>query len=172
MSCRYESLVESCFELKCNMIEYSVNEPKTLDWKELLSFLQETDDLIVPPISSRIDLEEYAKKITENAVVFAARDEESLIGVAAVYYNPYPGYSYSTYFCVKKAYRKIDMVGIKLEELQKEYWTTHWTKGIRFAIRKSNKALVRYHQHNGAKIVSEEQYPDSDITELHMEIDF
>lgn len=154
------------------MIEYGVNEPKTLDWKELLLFLQETDDLIVPPISSRIDLEEYAKKITENAVVFGARDEGVLVGLTAIYYNPYPQYSYGTYSCVKKSYRKNDLVGIGLSELQQEYWKEHRTKGLRFAIRKSNKQLLRYNLLRGAKVLYEDVYQGTDMIEVHLELDF
>lgn len=106
----------------------------------------------------------------EHAVAFSARDNGTCL--TAVYYNPYPNYSFSTYFCVKKECQKIETVGIGLEELQREFWKGPRTKGIRFDICKSNKALLRYHLHKGAKIVPESLFLGTDMVELHMEKDF
>lgn len=153
-------------------IDYSINEPETLTSDEILQFLIEEDDNQEPRVSERVDLREYAIKMVSFAYIFAARDCGRLIGFMAVYYNPYPEYSYSTYFGVKKAYQKEVMVGLELERLSHNFWQTHKTKGIRFGIRKANKQLVRYHLKTGAVILSEERFPGSDKVELHMQKDF
>ena len=153
-------------------IDYSINEPKTLTSDEILQFLIEEDDNQDPKVSERVDLSEYAIKLANYAYIFAARDCGRLVGFMAVYYNPYPEYSYSTYFGVKSEYQKEEMVGLDLSSLAHSFWQTHKTKGIRYGIRKANKQLVRYHLKTGAIILSEEPFPGTDKIELHMQKDF
>lgn len=150
-------------------IEYYIYEPGTIDYKNFLSFLQETDDLIIPPISSRVDLEEYAQKVTKNATMFVAKKGEEWIGVEAVYFKPYPELSFSTYLCVKREYQDNSTVGMELMLRQKRYLKENRTKGLRFAIRKSNVPLLNYHLKTGGRIIAEHIYPGTDIVEVEME---
>lgn len=154
------------------MIEYNVNEPNTLDVNEVLSFLKETDDLVVPSMSSLCDLDEYAHKITSKAVIFTARDENCIIGLTAIYFNKAPDYSYSTYMMVKREYQLVEMVGMELSNRVRDYAKGNGSAGLRYEIRKSNKPLLRYHLRRGAKIVSEQVYPGTDIVSLLMEITY
>ena len=150
-------------------IEYIIYEPNTVDYQEFLLFLQETDDLIVPPISSRVKLEDYAQKVTKNATMFVAKKGEEWIGVEAVYFKPYPEFSFSTYLCVKKEFQNDSTVGMELMLRQKRYLKENKTKGLRFAIRKSNAPLLNYHLKTGGKIIAEHTYPGTDIVEVEME---
>ena len=149
-------------------ISYLVYTPDTVDYKEFLCFLQETDDLIIPRLSSRVNLEEYAKKVTKNATMFIVKKGIEWIAVQAVYFNPYPEFSFSTHLCVKKEYQNTS-VGLDLYVLQRKYLKEHRTKGVRFAIRKSNDALLKFHLKTGATIIGEHNYPNTDIVELEME---
>lgn len=151
------------------MIVYSVNEPNTLSAEELYAFLKETDGLLRPSLSSRVDLWEYAMKITEKAVIFTARDEGRLIGLTAIYFNKAPEYSYSTYNMVKREYQLTEMVGVELAKMVGEYTHTKGSAGIRFECRKSNKALVKFNLRNGAKIIGESLYPGTDVVSVQME---
>lgn len=150
-------------------INYYTYQPETVDFHEFLHFLQETDDLIIPSISSRVDLVEYAKKVVKNAVMLVAKKGEEWIGVEAFYFNPYPGFSYTTHLCVKKEYQDNSTVGMDLMLRQRRYLKEHKTKGLRFSIRKSNEALLKYHLKMGSRIISEHTYPGTDIVELDME---
>ena len=150
-------------------IEYIIYEPNTVDYQVFLLFLQETDDLIVPPISSRINLEEYAQKVTKNATMFVAKIGEEWIGVEAVYFKPYPDFSFSTYLCVKKEFQNDSTVGMELMLRQKRYLKENRTKGLRFAIRKSNAPLLNYHLKTGGRIIAEHTYPGTEIVEVEME---
>ena len=154
------------------MIEYAVNEPHTLDEREIYSFLKETEHLVVPTLSVLVDLEEYAKKITSKAVIFTARDAGRLVGLTAIYFNKAPEYSYSTYNMVKREYQLTEMVGVELSKIVGHYAKDGGSAGIRFECRKSNKALVRFHLRTGAKIIGESVYPGTDIVSLQMEITF
>lgn len=154
------------------MIDYAVNEPNTLDANEVLAFLKETDELVTPALSTLVDLEEYAKKITSKAVIFTARDEGRLIGLTAIYFNKAPGYSYSTYNMVKREYQLTEMVGVELSRMVGIYIREKGSAGIRFECRKSNKALVKFHLKNGAKIIGESLYSGTDIVAVQMELTF
>lgn len=154
------------------MIEYQVNEPNTLDEQEVISFLKETDGLLVPALSALVDIEEYARKIVSKAVIFTAWDEGQLIGLTAIYFNKAPAYSYTTYFMVKREYQIIEMVGVELSNMVKDYNMDNGSAGLRYEIRKSNKPLLKYHLRKGAKILEERLYPGTEIVSLLMEITY
>lgn len=154
------------------MIEYSVNEPNTMDVGEILDFLVETDGLLVPALSELVDLNDYAQKITSKAVIFTARDEGRIIGLTAIYFNKAPDYSYSTYTMVKREYQVVDMVGIEMSKRVRDYAKGNGSAGLRYEIRKSNKPLVRYNLKRGAKILGEGLYPGTDVVSLQMEITY
>lgn len=154
------------------MIIYQVNEPQTLDEQEILVFLKETDELLTPKLSSLVELEEYAKKITSKAVIFTARDAGQIIGLTAIYFNPAPNYSYSTYSMVKREYQLVEMVGVKLSKCVSDYTKSNGSAGLRYEIRKSNKQLLKYNLKRGAKILKESVYPGTDIETLLMEITY
>ena len=151
------------------MIIYQVNEPQTLDEQEILVFLKETDELLTPKLSSLVELEEYAKKITSKAVIFTARDAGRLVGLTAIYFNKAPECSYSTYNMVKREYQLTEMVGVELSKMVGNYIKSNGSAGIRFECRKSNKALVKFHLRNGAKIIGESTYPGTDVVSVQME---
>lgn len=154
------------------MIIYQVNEPQTLDEQEILVFLKETDELLTPKLSSLVELEEYAKKITSKAVIFTARDAGRLVGLTAIYFNKAPGFSYSTYNMVRREYQLTEMVGVELSKMVGNYIKGKGSAGIRFECRKSNKALVKFHLRNGAKIIGESTYPGTDVVSVQMETTF
>ena len=150
-------------------IKYFTFQPGTVDYHEFLTYLKETDDLIVPPLSSRVNLEEYAKKVVKNATMFVAKKGLEWIGVEAVYFNKYPEFSYNTHLSVKKEYQSNSNVGMDIMLMQRKYLKEHRTKGLRFSIRKSNTALLNYHIKTGGRIISEHTYPGTDIIEVEME---
>ena len=153
-------------------IEYTILKPGETDYNELYRFLVETDNLIIPNLSTRVNLMDYAKKLSEKATNFFARDNGLLIGVRSVYFNKYPEFSFSSYSCVRKEYQGEDMIGMKLSEIQNKYLIDNGARGIRFAIRKSNKALYKYNIKRGARVISERMYPGTDIVEVEMEYEY
>lgn len=55
--------------------------------KDIIEFLKKIDSLFKIPLSQKIDLEEYSKKIVRNADVFLALDNESIVGIVVGYNN-------------------------------------------------------------------------------------
>ena len=101
--------------------------------------------------------------------MFVAKGGEEWIGVEAVYFNEYPEFSFTTHLCVKKEYQNNSGVGMELMLRQLRYLKEHRTKGLRFTIRKSNKALLNYHLKTGGRIIAERTYPGTNIVEVEME---
>ena len=152
-----------------NKIEYYIFQPGTIDSQEFHNYLKEVDNLLIPPLSSRVNLAEYAKKVTSKAVMFVAKDGADWVGVEAVYFNEYPEFSFTTHLSVKKEYQNNSMVGTELMLRQLRYLKKNRTKGLRFSIRKSNTQLLNYHLKTGGRIVAEHTYPGTDIVEVEME---
>lgn len=58
---------------------------------QLASLLQRCDASFVPPLSKRVDLDQYASKIVANAVRFEAWDGAGPVALLAVYCNDQTG---------------------------------------------------------------------------------
>ena len=65
-------------------IKFTINLPNEAEISEHLSCC---DDNFVPPLSSRVEIVSYAKKIETLAMRFEARAGSKLIGLVAVYCN-------------------------------------------------------------------------------------
>lgn len=62
--------------------------PRNLDFAEpMASFMASVDQFFDPPIGSRVDLNDYVRRLVTRAEVFRALDEEELVGLAACYAN-------------------------------------------------------------------------------------
>jgi ribosomal protein S18 acetylase RimI-like enzyme len=65
-------------------VEFRLNSASQQQIAEHLSLC---DAGFVPPLSSRVEIENYARKISSNAVKFEAWMDESLVGLVALYCN-------------------------------------------------------------------------------------
>jgi ribosomal-protein-alanine N-acetyltransferase len=60
---------------------------KTASENEILNHLSECNNSFVPPLSNKVDLISYSKKIVEKAITFEAWHEDKLAGLIAAYFN-------------------------------------------------------------------------------------
>ena len=67
-----------------NEIEFKLN---TATENEVESFLTLCDKFYTPLLSSKVNIREYANKITKNAELFEAWGMDNLVGLVAVYCN-------------------------------------------------------------------------------------
>lgn len=54
---------------------------------QVASHLTSCDSLFVPPLSQKLGIKDYAKKIVENSVTFEAWSRNELVGLVAAYFN-------------------------------------------------------------------------------------
>lgn len=147
---------------------YQIHE---YDENKLFSFLQETDDYFIPPISNRVNLREWAKKLCDLAIIFEQEVDGLLVGIGAMYFNCSPNYSYGTYVCVKKEYQK-EMYGVELIEQMIDFAKRNGSQGFRGEIRKSNKQMVKFYKLMGLDIVEEISIPSSTEVRYIMQKNF
>ena len=70
--------------------EYDVKKPLEEDVEVIHRFLIETDSLSIPPLSHRMNLLDFARKLQKNATVFEYILEGKVVALNAVYVNKNP----------------------------------------------------------------------------------
>jgi hypothetical protein len=60
---------------------------QTANIQNVSKHLKRCDSTFIPTLSSRLDIDDYAKKIIENAQTFEAWTNDELIGLVATYCN-------------------------------------------------------------------------------------
>ena len=66
------------------LIEYSLNKTSEA---EIVAHLRTCDADFVPPLSGRVEISDYVKKIASKAMRFEAWSGGTLVGLVAAYYN-------------------------------------------------------------------------------------
>ncbi len=66
------------------MIDYKVKQASE---KDLYLHLEKCNHLFVPPLSEKVNLQDYARKLFENAHTFEAWDSKELVGFIGVYFT-------------------------------------------------------------------------------------
>lgn len=66
------------------LIDYKTN---TAEEKELLLHFQKCDSQFIPPLSKRVNLIDYSKKLVEYSETFEAWNRKNLVGVISIYLN-------------------------------------------------------------------------------------
>jgi GNAT superfamily N-acetyltransferase len=66
------------------VISFSVNTAMSV---QIAGHLRLCDAMFVPPLSERLDIDQYAEKLAARAVRFEAWSESALVGLVAVYCN-------------------------------------------------------------------------------------
>src|SRR5436190_21860381 len=59
----------------------------TASFSAVFTHLAKCNNDFVPPLSNKVDLELYSKKIAENSVTFEAWINDELVGLIAAYFN-------------------------------------------------------------------------------------
>ena len=65
-------------------IHYKIKEAAAGD---IYCHLKECNNNFIPPLSARVALDDYAKKIFDNAITFEAWSDDVLVGLIAAYFN-------------------------------------------------------------------------------------
>lgn len=146
-------------------------EPSVIDPEELFQFVQESDSLFIPLLSTRTDLKEYSYKMALNATLFITRKGNELIACNAVYINPKPNYSFATFLAVKKEYENYG-IGARLIIKAVKYAQKQNTNYYQLEMRASNIAMLEFYKHLGFRIIGEELYPGTTELRLTLQKDF
>lgn len=152
-------------------VKFLLYKPGEIDVESLESFLKETDDYVIPSLSTLVNISDYAKKLAEKATMFVALDGFKIVGISATYVNKAPSFSYGTYLCVLKPYQD-DMIGIDLILKSIDYCKEYGSASYRGEIRKANKVLWHFYKRLGFVAIEESVYPNSDVSSLIIELKY
>lgn len=131
-------------------IKYEICEMNA-DYNQILNYLNEVNLDFEPSLREKTDLPEYAKKIATRSIIFKAMYKLEIIGIAAIYLNKSPDYSFGTFFSVKKKYRR-EGVAFKLQDMYIDYLKNNNTKGVWCVVSCENKTILKFHKYYGFKI--------------------
>ena len=98
----------------------------SLSYDEIYQFLLDTDAVFQTPLSNRVNLEEYARKLSAFSVFSYCRDEGSIVGLISCYMN-HPPEAYISNVCVQSDYQNKGLFKKMLEVLINQLEQTTFT---------------------------------------------
>lgn len=111
------------------------------------------DSIMVPRISQRVNLQEYAKKLAQNAVWFLAYDKENVAGHCAVYMNQ-KDCAFISSIAVKPQMQGRGIGSGLWNCVEKEAEVRKIHK-ITLKVLKENAQAIRFYKQQGCEILSE-----------------
>lgn len=120
------------------------------DLNKLCLYMREHDNDFTPPISSKVEIEEYVKKLTTHGKVILCNFNDKIIGVAAFYCNS-ADFAFLSYLSVDKKHRKQGIAN-KLISRMIKYCETTPVSGIKTNTWKNNKA-IDFYKANSFKVI-------------------
>ena len=98
---------------------------------------------LIPNLQNRIDLKEYAVKLTTYADVFVLKDKNKLIGFAAIYINDNIKQAYRSIIGIQKAYQHKGYGQILMNFCIEKCRVTGM-KSLRLEVDKDNKRALEF----------------------------
>ena len=129
-------------------------EPYRLPFAEVLLLLHECDNSFDPPLSSHIDLEAYAKRLSDNAFFVLVKDDDGkVVAFTAYYLNQEGAFAFIPEIWVADSCQRMGMghkmIGYMIQ-LVPEY-----VRCIRLEVRKNNEKAYRFYQKEGFLIAED-----------------
>ena len=152
-------------------VEYNILKPNSFDSKEFYNFLEKVDRDFNPPLSDRVDLGSFAKKVCANATLFIASHAGKIIGYNAVYVNDRPKEAYATSLAVLPDYQTVGLIGVKLVKMAIEYARKR-SACYQLCINGANVSMLHFYLREGFEIEGEDFFPNSTIKRVHLILKF
>ena len=112
--------------------------------KHVQQHLIECSDTFVPNLSSYVNINEYSKKIFEQAVLFTKFDDDKLVGLVAAYDNPTEKFGWITNVSVDPNYSKKGIASELLNRCYKYFETKKYFNIFLEVFSDNEKAIKLY----------------------------
>lgn len=123
------------------------------DDARIYNFLSEVDHILIPPLSERVDIKEYAKKLAQNAEnIFVCWDNQDA-GSCSVYCNSETAFISS--FAVKPVYMRMKL-GSKMMEHVINHAKELLCKRIRLEVHTRNLVAIAFYERCGFVCINQE----------------
>ncbi|TCL59372.1 ribosomal protein S18 acetylase RimI-like enzyme [Kineothrix alysoides] len=152
------------------MEEYRVyHKEPSADLQRLYNFLMKMDSYMVPPLSERVCIKDYAKKLSEYADIFYVQTGEIDCGHCAIYMNQKEE-SYISSFGVLPEYQGLGAGSLLMQNVLQNA-TGQGIRKISLEVHKDNKKALRLYSSMGFKSMEIEGEFIKMVKELHAPID-
>jgi ribosomal-protein-alanine N-acetyltransferase len=119
---------------------------KTASLQEILANLKNCDKDYSPPLSTRVNLQEYAQKLFEKSITFEAWSDNRLIGMVAAYFNDLNSMNgFITNVCVENEFHG-KHVGSELIGRCIQFGIENKFKNIYLEVNKYSKAAISLYE--------------------------
>jgi len=116
---------------------------------DIKKHLLRCSDTFIPPLASRVNIDEYSVKLSEKAVTFSAFDGEELVGLVAAYFRMTPeGEAFISNVSVTGEYAGTGLAN-ELLDLCINYAREHHFSGIVLEVAEINGRAVRFYENHG-----------------------
>lgn len=123
-------------------------EPNRLSFDEVLALLNQCDNSFVPPLSSHIDLQAYARRMSDNAYfVLIKNDEGGVVAFTAYYLNQEGSFAYIPEIWVADSCQRMGLGHKMINHLAQI--APDYVKAIRLEVRKNNEKAYGFYQKEG-----------------------
>ena len=129
-------------------------EPYRLSFDEVLSMLNQCDNSFDPPLSSHIDLQAYARRMSEHAYfVLIKNDEGGVVAFTAYYLNQEGAFAYIPEIWVADTCQRMGLGHKMIDYLAQK--VPDYVKAIHLEVRKNNEKAYRFYQKEGFVLVED-----------------
>jgi ribosomal protein S18 acetylase RimI-like enzyme len=129
-------------------VDLIVFKTKTATEKQICSHLEECSDSFIPPLTERVNIAEYAKKIFAKAVTFEAWSDPLLAGMIAVYFNDSNHSAFITNVSVMKQFMKLGIASELLKTCIKYVRQRKCTQ-ITLEVNNRNNSAINFYEKAG-----------------------
>lgn len=133
---------------------------------EIYNYLSENDLIFIPPLSTRIDVQNFAVKLNKYAVHFCAFEKERLVGFTGCYFNN-PGREFG-FISSSSVMKEFQGRGVAKALLAKtiEFGINNGFKQIKLQVNITNLSAVRLYSEAGFIEVSRK----NDLSEMTLNL--
>ena len=138
--------------------------------KSIAGILKIYDQEFAPPLSSRVNIEEYVEKVFQKGEIYKYQDgEEEIKGVMFIYINDFINFSsYLSLLLVQSEFRKSnDKIGEKLLQFWIETAKDRSIKSLYLEVGADREGLVNWYEGYGFSI--KEKYNRQDLASYLMQ---
>lgn len=115
--------------------------------KTIREFLVTIDNVIIPKLSERVNINEYANKLSKSADLFYLLEGQKIVGNVAVYLNSKEK-GYITSFAILSQYQKMGLGKRLFSEVRKEA-EKRGIKCIDLEVYEDNEKAIKFYQKQG-----------------------
>mgnify|MGYP002515852796 CR=1 FL=1 len=123
---------------------------RRLPFEFVYETLKKMSSLFTPPLSESLDIEAYARKLSDKAEFVVCMEEDELLGFTAYYLNTVKHQIYITLICVDSSYqahgigsKMLGHIAVKAQTVDYSYST------IALEVNKQNGKAHRFYQRQG-----------------------